>query len=67
MNLNSEVENLRFRGKQCGAGFPACRFAGLSGPAWGDWKVALTGRQECLPHASSAASLTNFGIQDDFG
>jgi hypothetical protein len=33
------------------AGFPACRFAGLSSPVFGtgDWKVARTGRQECLP------------------
>jgi len=35
LNLNSEVEDLRFRAQQCGAGFPACRFAGLSSPASG--------------------------------
>ena len=30
----------------------------------GGWKVAPTGRQECLPHASSfAIPLVNFGIQ----
>jgi hypothetical protein len=30
----------------------------------GDWKVAPTGRQECLPHASSPAeSVANFRIQ----
>jgi len=31
---------------------------------WSGWKAVPTGRQECLPHASSlAASTANFGIQ----
>jgi hypothetical protein len=31
---------------------------------WGDWKVAPTGRQECLPHVRIVAEpLANFGIQ----
>jgi hypothetical protein len=50
-----EVVDLRFGGKQRGAGFPACRFAGLSSPASGRLESRPTGRQECLPHASSVA------------
>jgi hypothetical protein len=58
------------------AGFPACRFAGLSSPVFrtGDWKVARTGRQECLPYilaGRQGGRLQNpgqrrFGV-DDFG
>jgi hypothetical protein len=35
LSLNSESENRRYSHKQRGAGFPACRFAGLSSPASG--------------------------------
>jgi hypothetical protein len=38
------------------AGFPACRFTGLSSPVseTGDWKVARTRRLESLPYILSA-------------
>src|SRR5262249_29744688 len=38
------------------AGFRACRFTGQSCPVSlsGDWKVARTGRQECLPYIPSS-------------
>jgi hypothetical protein len=34
------------------AGFPACRFTGLSSPVFGtgDWKIARTGGQEGMSH-----------------
>ena len=66
LNLNFEVEDLRFIPEQCGAGFPACRFAGLSSPASGrlksrpNWQTRMSARRThpCrvagrLPNSSS--------------
>ena len=33
---------------------------------WGDWKVAPTGRQECVPDASSRAALRHYGPTSEF-
>ena len=61
-NLNSEVEDLRFRANPCGAGFPACRFAALSSPALGrlesrpNWQTRMSAP---LNRVYSAAGLTS--------
>jgi hypothetical protein len=63
LNLNPEVEVWDTAAKNVGQAFQPAGSPDFP-PAWGDWKVAPTGRQECLPHASSSAlSVANFGIQ----
>jgi hypothetical protein len=63
LSLNSEVEILRFRANQCGVGFPACRCAGLSSPALGDWKVAQLAENVCLKGPGLTGQLRNSGLE----
>jgi hypothetical protein len=65
MNLNFEAENGRYGRKQRGAGFPACRFAGLSSPALerlesrSNWQTRMSAQRQKPCHL-----YTNFGIED---
>jgi hypothetical protein len=63
-NPNSEVEKRPARSNDGKAGFPACRFTGLSSPAFpagaGDWKVARTGGQECPLYPTA---VSHFGVR----
>jgi hypothetical protein len=68
ISLNSEVEDPRIRTHQCGAGFPPCRFAGLSSPASGrlesrpNWQTRMS-----APRKQLCLALASFGIPDKPG
>src|SRR4051812_13772926 len=53
MGINRAAESSP---QACSADIPVCGFTGLSSPVFstGDWKVAITRRQECLRYMPAA-------------
>jgi hypothetical protein len=65
--LNPEVEVWDTTPNKAGQAFQPAGSPDFPVRPWGDWKVAPTGRQECLPHASSQgkAGGSSLGSRDE--